>query len=42
MENKNTKIPYFGQLMTNTQLLSYLIQFEEWVKIYNIEFKEKR
>lgn len=38
INDKNKKIPYYGQLMTNTQFLAYLIQFEEWVKIYNIEF----
>ena len=32
--------PYYGQLMTNIQFLSYLIQFEEWVKIYNIQFEK--
>ena len=32
--------PYYGQLMTNIQFLSYLIQFEEWVKIYNIKFEK--
>ena len=38
INDKNKKIPYYGQLMKNTQFLAYLIQFEEWVKIYNIEF----
>ena len=36
--NNESKIPFYGQLMTETQFLSYLIQFEEWVKIYNIKF----
>lgn len=39
INDKDSKIPYYGQLMTNTQFLSYLIQFEEWVKIYNVKFE---
>ena len=27
--------------MTETQFLAYLVQFEEWVKLYNIKFKIK-
>lgn len=39
MNNKNESIPFYGQLMTNIQFLAYLIQFEEWIKEYNIIFE---
>lgn len=39
INNKNTTIPFYGQLMTNIQFLAYLIQFEEWIKEYNIIFE---
>lgn len=31
--------PWFGQLMTGPQLMAYLIQVENWLKIYNPEIK---
>jgi len=37
--NNDIDKPYYGQLMTNDQYLSFLIQFEEWVKIYNVKFE---
>ena len=39
--NEESNIPFYGQLMTETQFLAYLVQFEEWVKLYNIKFKIK-
>ena len=39
--NDESNIPFYGQLMTETQFLAYLVQFEEWVKIYNVKFKIK-
>ena len=39
--NEESNIPFYGQLMTETQFLAYLVQFEEWVKIYNIKFNIK-
>lgn len=37
IDNPENQVPWFGQLMTSPQLLAYLIQFDQWVKYYNID-----
>jgi asparagine synthase (glutamine-hydrolysing) len=34
--NKDTDIPWFGQLMNAPQLLAYLMQIDFWLKEYQI------
>ena len=38
-DNNDYDIPWFGQLMTKPQLISYLYQFDLWIEKYNIEIK---
>ena len=37
IDNPENQVPWFGQLMTSPQLIAYLIQFDQWVKYYNID-----
>ncbi|MCX7903397.1 MAG: asparagine synthase (glutamine-hydrolyzing) [Caloramator sp.] len=37
--NENYNKTWFGQLMTGPQVAAYLIQINEWIKIYNVEFE---
>ncbi|MDF3001757.1 MAG: asnB, partial [Bacillota bacterium] len=34
--DKNSNIPWFGQLMNAPQLLAYLIQIDYWMREYNV------
>lgn len=38
-EEKEYSRPWFGQLMTRTQLMAYLIQLEMWLKEYEIDIE---
>ena len=35
--DRNTNIPWFGQLMNAPQMLAYLLQVEHWLKEYKVE-----
>ncbi|MFC4354920.1 asparagine synthase (glutamine-hydrolyzing) [Chryseomicrobium palamuruense] len=32
-------VPWFGQLMQTPQLMAYLIQLEDWIQMYGVEFQ---
>ena len=33
--------PWFGQLMTGSQVIVYLIQVNTWMELYNVDFQIK-
>ena len=33
--------PWFGQLMTDPQVIVYLIQVNTWMEVYNVDFQIK-
>jgi asparagine synthase (glutamine-hydrolysing) len=37
-DGKALSMPWYGQLMTGTQLMAYLIQVDIWMRAYKIEF----
>lgn len=37
--NTDNKTPWYGQLMTTPQTIAYLLQFNYWIKKYNVEFE---
>ena len=37
--NTDNRIPWYGQLMTTPQTIAYLLQFNYWLKKYNVEFE---
>lgn len=37
--NTDNKTPWYGQLMTTPQTIAYLLQFNYWLKKYNVEFE---
>ena len=38
-QNPSLTLPWFGQLMTQPQLMAYLYQFHEWFELYNLNIK---
>lgn len=38
-ENKELSLPWFGQLMTQPQLIAYLYQFHKWFELYHLNIK---
>lgn len=37
--NTDNRTPWYGQLMTTPQTIAYLLQFNYWLKKYNVEFE---
>lgn len=37
--SSKSSIPWFGQLMQTPQLMAYLVQLEDWIQTYNVEFQ---
>lgn len=37
--SSKSSIPWFGQLMQTPQVIAYLVQLEDWIQMYNVEFQ---
>lgn len=37
--SSHSSVPWFGQLMQTPQLLAYLVQLEDWIQMYGVEFQ---
>lgn len=36
--SSHSSVPWFGQMMQTPQLMAYLVQLEDWVQMYGVEF----